>query len=116
MYAIRNGMNCPFLAVLFCIFTLVAAFGIGNLVQSNAVASYAHSAFGIKPWIMGIFEAVMIGLVVLGGMKAISKVCEALVPVMAVFYVIGCILVLCANSAYIFPSVQLILKEAFGLA
>ena len=114
MYAIERGMNKKFLAVIFALFTVAASFGIGNLAQSNAVASFSHEAFGIAPWISGVAETVLIGLVVLGGIKSISKVCSALVPFMAVFYIAGCFIILSLCFKTVPAAISLIVTEAFN--
>ena len=115
MYVIQNVMKCKWLAVLFAIFTVCASFGIGNLAQSNAVASFSREAFGVAPWLSGLLEVTLIAAAVLGGVKSISKLCTALVPAMAIFYVLGSIAVLCVCHETIVPAISLILKEAFSL-
>lgn len=115
MYAIERGMNCKWLAVAFCVITIVASFGIGNLAQSNAVSSYVNAAFGVNVTWTGIAETILIAAVVLGGLKIISRLCEFLIPFMAILYVTGCILVLCFCSSTIIPAISLILREAFSL-
>lgn len=113
MYALENGLKMKWLAVLFCIFTGIAAFGIGNTVQANSISSMVQESFGIAPWITGIVMALLTGVVILGGVKSIAGVCEKLVPFMAIFYVIGCIIILIINSSYVGPAISLILKHAF---
>lgn len=113
MYTILNGLNLKWLAVLFSIFTAIAAFGIGNTVQANSVASVIEKSIGIPNYITGIFMAVLVGLVVLGGVKSISKVSSALVPFMAILYILGCIIILIMNINYLNETFILIIKSAF---
>lgn len=113
MYALEKGLGQKWLAVLFCIFTAIAAFGIGNMVQANAIATMAKQTFGIPTWISGIIIAFLTGIVVIGGIKTIARVCEILVPFMAVFYIIGCLVILVINREAILPALSLIVKSAF---
>ena len=113
MYALENGLNAKWLAVLFCIFTSIAAFGIGNMVQANSIAVMVNETMGISPQISGILMAVLTGVVILGGVKSIARVCETLVPFMAIFYVIGCTVILFINSAQVLPAISLIFSSAF---
>ena len=113
MYALENGLNAKWLAVLFCIFTSIAAFGIGNMVQANSIAVMVNETMGISPQISGIVMAVMTGIVILGGVKSIARVCEMLVPFMAIFYVVGCAIILFINSEHLLPTISLIVSSAF---
>lgn len=113
MYVLERGMNCKWLAVLFAMFTAVAAFGIGNMVQANAVAVLLRDTAGISPWITGGFMTVVTALVVLGGIKSIASVCVRLVPFMALAYVAGCICILAMNAPAVPATIALILKSAF---
>jgi AGCS family alanine or glycine:cation symporter len=111
---LERGLGLKWLGILFAIFTALASFGIGCTVQANSIALLTYETFGIPTWIVGIFVCVLTALVVLGGVKAIAKVCTFLVPFMAVFYVLGCIVILCINSSYVWPAVQLIIDSAFN--
>lgn len=113
MYALEKGLNMKWLGVLFCTFTAIAAFGIGNMVQSNAIAVILEESYGIESWITGVIVAVMVGVVLLGGVKILSRVCSALVPLMALFYVLGCFYILCLNANFILPAIKLIVVNAF---
>lgn len=113
MYALENGLHAKWLAVLFCIFTSVAAFGIGNMVQANSIAVMMQETFAVSPYVSGAVMAVLVAVVILGGVKTIASVCEKLVPFMAIFYVVGCALILALNSQYVFPAVALIFQSAF---
>lgn len=114
MYALERGLGWKWLAILFALFTALAAFGIGNTVQANAIATVAYESYGISPYITGAFVCLLTCAVVLGGVKTISRVCSMLVPLMAVFYVVGCIYILIVNAAYIWPALQLICHAAFS--
>lgn len=94
MYALEKGLNMKWLGILFAIFTAVAAFGIGNMVQANSISSMLSETYNISPWISGGIMTVLTALVILGGIKSISRVCEFLVPIMAIFYSIGCLALL----------------------
>ena len=114
MYALERGLNMRWLGILFAIFTALASFGIGCTVQSNSIALMAQETFGIPTWIVGIFVCLLTALVILGGVKAIAKVCTFLVPFMAILYVLGCIVILCFNAHYVWPAIQLIVNCAFN--
>ena len=113
MYALERGLNMKWLGVLFAIFTGIAAFGIGNTVQANSISSMVTENFGISPYITGIIMAILTGIVIIGGVKSIASVCEKLVPFMAIFYVLGCIVILIINSAYVGQAIGLIFSNAF---
>ncbi|SDG72259.1 alanine/glycine:cation symporter family protein [Desulfosporosinus hippei] len=113
MYALENGLGQKWLAVLFCIFTAIAAFGIGNTVQANSIATMVQESFNISPYYTGGVMAALTGFVIIGGVKSIARVCERLVPFMAIFYVIGCIIILALNASFVVPAISLIFKSAF---
>ena len=115
MYALERGIGQKWLAVLFALFAALAAFGIGCMTQSNSIASACEENFGVPTWITGILLAALVAIVIIGGVKSISKVCEKLVPFMAIFYVLGCIIILIIHYQYILPAVVLILKSAFSV-
>ena len=114
MYALEKGLGWKWLAVLFALFTAIAAFGIGNTVQANAIATVASESYGISPYISGAFICLLTGAVVLGGVKSIARVCSMLVPFMAALYVMGCLYILVVNAAYLWPALCLIVKAAFS--
>ena len=113
MYALENGLNMKWLAVVFCIFTAIAAFGIGNMVQANSISSMVHESFNVSPYITGVIMAALTAVVVIGGVKSIASVCEKLVPFMAIFYVLGCITILIMNAQYVGAAIGLIFSSAF---
>jgi len=113
MYALENGLNMKWLAVLFCIFTSIAAFGIGNMVQANSISVMLEETMGVSPYLSGGVMAVLTAVVILGGVKSIASVCEKLVPFMAVFYVFGCAIILGMNASYLPATISLIFEAAF---
>ncbi|HOT75973.1 MAG TPA: alanine/glycine:cation symporter family protein [Candidatus Wallbacteria bacterium] len=113
MYALEKGLGMKWLAVLFCVFTAIAAFGIGNMVQANSISTLLNESFQISPYISGLVMTIITAFVILGGITSIAKVCEFLVPFMAIFYVIGCIIILVMNFSFIVPAIILICKSAF---
>ena len=113
MYALEKGLNLKWLAVAFCIFTTIAAFGIGNMVQANSIAMLASETLKMPLYASGIVLTLLTALVILGGIKAIATVCEFLVPFMAFFYILGCVVILAINAQFILPAAALICKSAF---
>ena len=84
MYALEHGLGQRGLAVFFAVFTVIASFGIGNMVQANAIATMANSTLHLSPWLTGSVLALLVAVVILGGVRCIARVCEMLVPFMAV--------------------------------
>ncbi len=114
MYALERGLNMRWLALLFCVFTAIAAFGIGNTVQANSISLLVQETCGLSPHITGAVIALLVALVILFGVKGIARVCMGLVPFMALFYVLGCAYILWLNAAYLGESVRLIVDSAFN--
>lgn len=114
MFALEKGLGLKWLGVLFSIFTVLASFGIGSTVQSNAISVLLEESCGIPTWISGAVLALMVAMVILYGVRGISRVCMTIVPFMALFYVLGCIIILAMNASYIWPAVQLIVESAFN--
>ena len=113
MYALERGLNMKWLGMIFAVFAGFASFGIGCATQVNAIAEVCSSNLGIEPWIVGVIVAVLTAFVIFGGIKSIANVCEKLVPFMALFYVIGCVIILGINYDYIIPAIQTICRLAF---
>lgn len=113
MYFIEKGLGWKWLAVLFALFASIAAFGIGNMVQSNSVADAVATNMGINPWITGIILAILTALVILGGIKSIGRVTAFLVPFMALFYVVGGLLIILLNISQVPAAIGLIFSDAF---
>ena len=113
MYALEKGLGMRWLAILFCIFTALAAFGIGNTVQANSITIMLHETWQIPPIYTAITMTSLLAMVIIFGVKGIAKVCGALVPFMAVFYVVGCIAILFMNRAFLPDTIKLIFESAF---
>jgi len=113
MYYLRDGLGQPWLATMFAVFAAVAAFGIGNMVQSNSVAHAAHDTFGIPAWVTGLAMAVGTAVVILGGIQSIGRAASALVPAMIVLYVGASVAVLVLTADQIGNSFALIFRHAF---
>ncbi len=113
MYVIEKALGWKWLAVLFAVFTAISAFGIGNMVQAGAIASQLKSGMNIPGWATGLFLSGLTALVILGGIKSIARFCEWLVPFMAIFYVLGCLIILGFNFPVIPETISLILSSAF---
>lgn len=101
------------LGMLFAILAGFASFGIGCATQVNAIATVCRENFGVPAWIVGVVVAILTAIVIFGGIRAIANVCEKLVPFMAIFYVLGCVIILCMNYDYIIPALATICKLAF---
>ena len=113
MYALERGLGMKWLAVLFALFTALAAFGIGCTVQANAISTLSFETYGAARWLTGLAVTLLAAAVLLGGVKRIASVCAALVPFMAVFYVLGCVALLWLNRSYVGEAVTLIFRSAF---
>ena len=113
MYALERGLGMRWMAVLFAVFTALASFGIGCTVQANSIALLANETFGIPTWIVGLFVCMLTAVVILGGVKSIARVCTVLVPFMAFFYVVGCVIILVMNAPFVWPALKLIVTSAF---
>jgi alanine or glycine:cation symporter, AGCS family len=115
MYAIRNGLPAKWLWLggAFAIFGGLAGFGIGNGVQANAMADVLESNFSIPEWVSGLVIMVLVGMVVLGGIRRIGRVAESLVPAMCVLYILFALLVLVINAAEIPHALELVFVHAF---
>jgi len=114
MYVLERGMNKKWLGIIFAALTAVSAFGIGNMVQANSISALVQETFGIETWITGIILTVLTAIVILGGIKSIAKVCEKLVPFMAIFYVFGCLILLWFDWQKIPGTFMLIINSAFS--
>ena len=113
MYALERGLHMKWLAMIFAFFAAFASFGIGCATQVNAIANIAQGNFEIPKWMVGAVVGILTAIVIFGGIKSIARVCEKLVPFMALFYVLGCIIILCINYDFILPAVVTICRLAF---
>ncbi|MBW0148293.1 alanine/glycine:cation symporter family protein [Marinobacter arenosus] len=116
MYYIRNGLGAKWawLGVLFAVFAAIAAFGIGNTVQANSVADVMEASFDIPHWVTGLILMVLVGAVLIGGIRRIGHVASALVPLMALSYLTAGLLVLAINAAEIPAALALVFEHAFS--
>lgn len=114
MVYLERGLHQKWLAVLFSCFCILASFGIGNMTQANSIAEALNGSFGIPKLTTGIVLAILVGLVILGGIKRIGKVTERIVPFMALFYIIGGIVLICANFDFVPAALKLIFTHAFN--
>ena len=101
------------MGMIFAVFVGFGSFGIGCETQVNAIANIVQENVGVPKAAIGIVVAILTAIVIFGGIKSIAKVCEKLVPFMAIFYVLGCIIILCINYDYIIPAIVTIGKLAF---
>jgi len=114
MYYIAKGLKMPWLGAVFACFASVAAFGIGNMVQSNSIADAVHATYNISPLVTGIILMVCIAAVILGGIKKIGQVTGFFVPIMIVFYMAGAAYIIIANIAEVPAALALIIEQAFN--
>jgi len=112
-YYLKLGLKQKWLGFLFALFTVIASFGIGNLAQANSVADPLNSVFGINKWITGSIASILVGIVIIGGIKRIARVTSRLVPFMAIMYVISALSVLAIHYEQIIPAFKLIFYYAF---
>lgn len=127
MYVLERGLKMKWLGIIFAALTAVTAFGIGNMVQANSIASMITETFkgstwiaanlpwliGYLPWITGILMTILTAIVILGGIKSIAHVCETLIPFMAVFYMLGCFILLAMSASTLPHTIKLIFDSAF---
>ncbi|MCG7198752.1 sodium:alanine symporter family protein [Marinobacter pelagius] len=116
MYYLRNGLGrrWAWLGSAFAIFGAVAGFGIGNTVQSNSIAQVIETNFGVPELVTGLVAMVLVGAVLMGGIRRIGSVAGKLVPFMAVAYILAGLVVLAINADQIGPAMALILESAFS--
>jgi alanine or glycine:cation symporter, AGCS family len=124
MYALERGLKCRWLGIVFAAFTAIAAFGIGNMVQANAISemlvepihlpAFAGGlAVSVPKWATGLVMTALTAVVILGGIRSIARVCGLLVPLMATFYVAGCVAILAMRYETIPGTIALIVRCAF---
>ncbi|NEN75555.1 sodium:alanine symporter family protein [Pelistega sp. NLN82] len=113
MYYLERGCNLKWLAILFALFGTIASFGIGSSVQSNSVAASLQTSLDIDTWKTGVVLTIFTGLVILGGIKGISRTASIIVPFMAIVYVAGGLIVMFYHADLVIPAIEKILSEAF---
>lgn len=124
MYALERGLGdgrkgimrwlWKGLALAFAFFAAVATFGIGSTVQANAISTMSYETYGVSPVVIGGIITILAAAVIMGGVKSIARCCGMIVPVMAALYVLGCIVIMCINSDFIWPAIRLIVSSAFS--
>jgi len=113
MYYMKNRLNLKWLAGIFAVATILSSFGTGNLPQINSISNSLFETFGINHMITGGILAVLLGLVIIGGIKRIAKVTSTLVPLMAAVYFLGALAVIFYNYENIIPSIIAIVEDVF---
>lgn len=114
MYTLKNGLGLPWMGGVFAALVAAAAFGIGNMVQANSVADSLRATFGVSPSVTGVVMALLTAAVILGGIRRIGEVTEILVPFMAIFYLVGGLLVLVRFATEIPGAFALVFEGAFS--
>ena len=113
MYYMKNRLNMKWLAAIFAFATIISSFGTGNMPQINSISNSVFSTFGIEQWITGAVLALILGFVIIGGIKRIVKVTDKLVPAMAIIYIIGVLAVIFYNIENVVPSLEHMFAQAF---
>lgn len=114
MYALDRGLRARWAGILFAVLASLCGFGIGCMVQANAVVGSITQNFSIPPLAVAAVLSALVALVIIGGIKSITKVSEMLVPFMALFYVVGCLIILCMNADVLGQAVGVIFASAFS--
>ena len=114
MYALERGLGCRWLGLIFAFCTVVASFFIGNMIQCNSISMMLNEGYHIPPLATGITIALTTCAVIMFGVKGIAKVCEGLVPFMALFYIGGCLWILGVNHSFIWPALKVIVTDGFN--
>lgn len=115
MYYIEKGMGQKWLAILFCIFCALAGFGIGNMTQINSMSESLNTAFGVDKLVVGIIVAVIVGLVIIGGVNRIANVTSTIIPIFGVLYVVSALIVIFVNIDKVPYAFEQIFKQAFNI-
>lgn len=113
MYYMKNKLKAPYLAAFFAIMVIFSSFGIGSFPQINSISNSMFATFGIDKMLTGAILAVLLGAVILGGIKRIASVTEKLVPFMAIVYFIGAVIVIGCNYENILPSLYSVVADLF---
>ena len=119
MYTMKKGFKNKklgaFLGMLFAVFAVIASFGIGNMTQANSIAESVHDTFGVSTTMVGVILTILALVIIVGGIKTISKVSSVVVPFMAIFYVIAGLIVIILNIQNVPAGVAMIFKMAFSI-
>lgn len=111
---LKNGLNSKWLAFFYAIFTILASFGIGNLVQANSLTDPLYEQFAVPRLAVGVIVAILVGAVIIGGVKRIAQVTSKIVPLMAVLYFLAALTVILLNTDKVIPAFQMIFTYAFN--
>ena len=112
-YYIKKGLGSKLLASIFAVLLIIALGFMGNMVQSSSIAEATYTAFGMPKFLTGIIIAVIVGLIVIGGVARIASFTEKIVPIMVTFYIIGSLTIIFMHYEMILPAFQMIFQEAF---
>jgi AGCS family alanine or glycine:cation symporter len=113
MHYMEYGLNMKWLAVFFAVATIISSFGSGNLPQANNMASGLFTSFAIPTWLSGAVLAILLGLVIVGGIRRIATVAATLVPFMGILYALGALAVVASNIENVVPSFIAVFRDAF---
>ncbi len=113
MYYMEYGLGMKWLAVFFAVATVISSFGSGNMPQANNMASGIETSFGVASWVSGLIFALLMGLVIIGGIRRIAAVSAALVPTMGVLYTLGAFAVIFSNLENVGPAFVSVFEYAF---
>ncbi|MBQ9591331.1 MAG: sodium:alanine symporter family protein [Paludibacteraceae bacterium] len=117
MYVIERGLHCKWLAAIFSLLVIISSFGIGASVQSNSFSAALQESIGSESaaftWITATVLTLVVGVIILNGLKGVSRICKALVPLMGFLYVVGCIVLLVLNYQTLPSTLRLIITSAF---
>ena len=113
MYALDRGLHARWAGILFAVLAALCGFGIGCMVQANAVVGNITQNFSVPPLAVAIVLSILVALVIIGGIRSITRVSEMLVPFMALFYFIGCLVILIMNADVLGQAIGIIFKSAF---
>ena len=119
MYTMKKGFRNKRLGALsgwlFALFAVLASFGIGNMTQANSISDALHSTFDVPLWITGVLTTVLIAVIIMGGIKTISKVSSVVVPLMGIFYIAAGIAVILCNYDRMAEGIKMIFEMAFSI-
>lgn len=114
MYVLANGLNMKWMGGIFAVFMIMASFGIGNMVQANSITEIFSDTYSISPYVSGAVLMLLVMMVIIFGLNGISRTCSVIVPFMAIFYVLGCVVILFMNREVLGETLSLICTSAFS--
>lgn len=113
MYVMEKGLKMKWLGKVFALFTTIAALGVGSMVQANSISTVFDTVFAVPCWLTGIIVAVLVGCVILGGIKSIAKVCNFIIPVAGISFILCNLIILFIQRDSLPQSISLIITSAF---